>query len=76
MSFDSAADVYRHALTSLGVEGADKVHASALPILLKNIPVPGTEARAKPAKSLGMDAASVKSFNDMFPNASRIGTVI
>ena len=75
MSFDSAAAVYRHALTSLGVEGADKVHASALPIILKNLPVPGTDVRAKPAKSLGMDAASVKSFNDMFPSASRITSV-
>jgi hypothetical protein len=72
MSFDSAAEVYRHALVSLGVEGADKVHASALPILLKNLPVPGSEARAKPAKSLGMDAASVKGFAEMFPNAARI----
>jgi len=71
MSFDSAAGVYRHALASLGVEGADKVHESALPVLLKQIPVPGSESRVRETR-IAQDAASVKSFAEMFPAAARI----
>jgi hypothetical protein len=73
MSFDSAAQVYRHALGSLGVDGVDAIKdVTALKIILKSQPVPGSERR--PAqKSLGMDAAASKSFFDRFPGAARIG---
>jgi hypothetical protein len=74
MSFDSAAQVYRHALGSLGVDGVEAIKdVTALKIILKSQPVPGSERRPPAEKRLGMDAAASKSFFDRFPGAARIG---
>ena len=73
MSFDSAAQVYQHALGSLGVDGVDAIKdVAALKIILKSQPVPGSERRPSASKSLGMDAAASKSFFERFPQAKRI----
>ena len=73
LALDAALDadgVYRKALTMLGVEGADTVHPSALTILLKAQPLPGSAPRREPR--LAQDAASVKATLDRFPNAGRL----
>jgi hypothetical protein len=70
MSFDSAEQVYRHALTSIGVKEAEKIHESALPVLLSMQPVPGS--RQVKRETIGMDAATSEGFDKLFPNASRI----
>jgi hypothetical protein len=56
LALDSAADVYRHALTNLGVKGAKELHADAL--------LPVLEAQPKPSDrrtvALAHDAAPDK----------------
>jgi 8-oxo-dGTP pyrophosphatase MutT (NUDIX family) len=69
MALDSAAGVYKAALTILGVEDLDKIDASAYPALLKAQTAPSTTAK-KPAPA--MDAAATKSFADRYPHASKI----
>lgn len=44
LAFDSADDVYRHALTILGVDGVKDIHASALPTILKMQRKPGARS--------------------------------
>jgi hypothetical protein len=73
LALDAALDadgVYRKALTMLGVEGADTVHPSALTLLLKAQPLPGSAPRREPR--LAQDAATVKATLDRFPNAGRL----
>jgi len=72
MDAASADDVYRQALIMLGVKGAEKVDASAFPVLLEMASVSATQNRPKREVNLGMDSAASDSFNKMFPNASRI----
>lgn len=72
MAFDSAEQVYRHALGALNVDGAKTIHASALPTILKMQPKPG----ARPVDTGGqiaMDAAATTDFAARFPGAGRIG---
>jgi 8-oxo-dGTP pyrophosphatase MutT (NUDIX family) len=69
ISFDSAEQVYRKTLEMLGVPGVNDVHASALPVILKQHPLPGTK---KPSATLAADA-SVSDFAKRYPGASRIG---
>lgn len=69
VAFDSAEGVYRSALKSLGVSGAETIHASALPALLSAQPVPGS-GRKNP--EVAMDAAGAKSFADRYPDAAAI----
>ncbi|TIT96955.1 MAG: DUF2213 domain-containing protein [Mesorhizobium sp.] len=64
MAHDSAEEVYRAALTSLGVN-VDGVHPSALPAILKAQPLPGGTPVQRP--NVAMDAAGVSSFHEMFP---------
>lgn len=70
-AFDSAAEVYRSALTTLGVKGADKLHVDALLPVLQAQPLPGTKPvhANGPTPPVAMDAAAVTSFRDMFPKA-------
>ena len=71
MTFDSAEQVYRHTLKTLGVTEADTIHVSALPTILKMQPKPG----AKPVvvdKALAADAASVSKAAEIAPGFSRI----
>ena len=71
MSFDSASQVYQHALDSLGVNGAKSVKdIVALKIILKSQPLPGSERRS--SVRLGMDAKASDSFFTRFPGAKRI----
>lgn len=72
MAFDSAADVKRHALTMLNVEGAKTMHADALDVVLNAQRKAGAHAVEHDAP-LAMDAAATKSFADRFPDAGRIG---
>lgn len=68
VAFDSAEQVFRAALKIKGVKDADKIHASALRTVLEAQPVMN---RATPR--VAMDAASVSSFDKMYPQAARIG---
>ncbi|MBZ9683221.1 DUF2213 domain-containing protein [Mesorhizobium sp. CO1-1-2] len=65
MAHDSAEDVYRTALASLGVN-IDGVHPSALPAILRAQPLPGSTP-VQPQHRVAMDAAGVNSFHEMFP---------
>ena len=69
-AYDSADGVYRAALTTLGFEGADKLHSDALRPILEAQPKPGDRRQAAP--SIAQDAAAYKSFDDRFGTA-RIG---
>ncbi len=68
---DSAEKVFRTALGMLGMKGIDDVHPSALPHLLKTIPLPGS--KTKESSSLAMDASAVAGFHQRFAGAARIG---
>jgi uncharacterized protein len=59
MAFDSAADVYRQALTMREVDGAKTLHADALLPILKTLPRLGAKAPAdhgQAAPTIAMDA--------------------
>lgn len=64
-AMDSAEDVYRFAMDSLGIEH-DGVHPSAYPALLKM-------AQSRPAEKpkFGMDSSAEADFAKRFPNASK-----
>ena len=68
IAHDSAESIYRTALTSLGVKDVDKVHESALKVILQNIPVPGAMPKTNLAHPT-MDAANTNSFFELFPEA-------
>lgn len=71
MAFDSAPDVYKHALEAMEVD-IEGVDPSAYPAMLKLVPQPGQ--RGQRTTSLAMDSAEdMSSFNKMFPDAGRIG---
>lgn len=72
MTFDSAESIYRHALKTLGVDGADKVHASALETILGYQQKPGDHRVERREPSLGMDEAATKSLDERF-GTGRIG---
>lgn len=71
--FDSADDVYRHALGMLGVKEAKDIHASALPTILKLQPLAGAKPVQRATPSLGMDAAASTRINEMYPGMAAIG---
>jgi hypothetical protein len=74
LALDAAVDadgVYRHALTSLGVEDAATIHPSALKSLLKAMPLPGSNTQRREPR-LAQDAAAAKATLDRFPNAGRL----
>ncbi len=66
---DSASAVYKHALTEMGVD-LKGVPDAAFPAMFKL----AADKRSAP-KPMGMDAASVKSFFERFPNVSRIKNI-
>jgi hypothetical protein len=73
MAFDSAADVYRHALEMKGVDGAKTMHADALRPVLLNLPKPGADTqRTESREALAMDEDTVSDRNKMFPGLDRI----
>jgi 8-oxo-dGTP pyrophosphatase MutT (NUDIX family) len=75
MAFDSAADVYRHALSTLGVDGAKDLHADALLPVLKAQPKPGARPNVT-APALGMDASTADAMTKIIGvDLGRIGAV-
>lgn len=72
MAFDSGADVIRHALTMLEVDGAKTLHIDALRPVLAAQRKAGAQAIEGGTPHIAMDAASTKSFNDRFAGAGRI----
>lgn len=64
----SPESVYRKALGTLGVSGADKLHADALRPILDAQPKPGV--RRDP--TVAMDAASIEDFDKRFPHLTHI----
>jgi hypothetical protein len=71
MAFDSAPDVYRAAFKMMDVD-VTGVDASAYNAILKAQPLPGAK-KTNGERRLAMDAKSVSSFNERYPDASRIG---
>lgn len=71
MALDSAEAVHRAALEVLGVD-AKGVHPSALPTIIRNIPLPGAK-RASAEPRIALDSAGAASFAERFPNVARIG---
>lgn len=78
MAFDSAADVYRHALVMRSIEGAKDLHADALLPILKTLPKNG----ARPGESvshesgLAMDASAVTKAIKYAPGLENISTTL
>lgn len=69
---DSAEGVYRSALKVLGFDGADTVHASALPSILSLMSKPGARP-SNPEARIAADSAMAADYGSMFPEANRIG---
>lgn len=74
MSFDSAEQVRRHALKTLGVENHATMHADALSAVLNAQPKPNTGSSDPRPAPLALDAGAVSDFAKRFPDAGRIGT--
>lgn len=74
MDAASGDDIYRAALTSLGVT-VDGVHPSAFPALLKLTPKPGEQSVSARKPVLAFDAAAAKSFAERYPGAARTRTI-
>ena len=75
MSFDSAEEVYRHALTLMNVPNAKTVPAGALETILGLCPKAGAQpVQRSNGADLGMDAAG-KSFAERHPELAHIQTV-
>lgn len=75
LAFDSADEVYRHALGILGVAEAKTIHSSALPTILAMQPRAGAKPVERNDKSLGMDSSAMKGFAERFPEGGRVGRV-
>ena len=75
LAFDSAADVHRHALKMLGVEGADKLHADALLPILKSRQLPGARPSQIDSTSIAMDASAIDKATKHAPGLANIQTV-
>ncbi len=75
MAFDTAADVYRHALVMKGVDGAKTLHADALLPILKTLPRPGARAPDNHGSpSIAMDASAVTKAIKLAPGLENIST--
>ncbi len=71
MAFDSAEEVYRHALEANDVDTRG-IDPSAFPAMLKLVPPPGSKHKTT---DFAMDAAASDSFITMYPDASRLSNV-
>lgn len=74
MAFDSAADVYRHALVMRGVEGAKALHPDALKPILSTLPKSGAKQSTEHAPALAMD--SVQKAIKLAPGLENISTTL
>jgi len=72
MSFDSAEEVYGHALKLKGVD-LKGLPASAYRPLLERLPKAGHQQPARPV--LAADGAVTKSFAERFPSVARVGRI-
>lgn len=70
MAHDSAEEVYRTALTTLGVK-IEGVHPSALPTILALQPKAGDTPKRQ-ATPIAQDAATATAYAERFPNANRL----
>ena len=75
LAFDTAADVHRHALKLLGVDGADKLHVDALLPILKSKPQPGARPSETDRNSIAMDASTIDKATKLAPGLANIRTV-
>lgn len=71
MSFDSAEEVYRHALGMLKVPEAKTIHSSALPTILHMQQKAGARPAERATPALGMDA--VEKATKIAPGLAHIG---
>lgn len=77
MAFDSAADVYRHALTMKNVEGAKTLHADALMPILKTLPKNGARPPERNGETIiAMDQSAVSKAKKMAPGLENISTTL
>lgn len=72
VAMDSADEIYKHALTTLGVK-VDGIHPSAFPAILDMQPKPGDKKRDAPV--IAMDASQAQDFAKRYPETSRITTL-
>jgi hypothetical protein len=63
-------DIYRAALKAKGVATAATMHREALRPLLEGLAT--RSATSSPARELAMDSSNTRSFNERFPEASRV----
>jgi hypothetical protein len=74
MAFDTAEEIERAALKSLGVKDADKLPAASLRPILENLPKPG--ARHRSTDTLAADSAGVgahEELSKLLPHLANIG---
>ena len=72
LAFDSGAEVIRHALTMLNVDGAKTLHADALLPILKAQPKPGTKPAEQTTSVIAMDASQVDRARAIAPGLANI----
>jgi hypothetical protein len=71
--FNTDAEVYHMALDMLGIADAKEIRdATALKIILKSQPLPGSNAAPRPERRLAQDAAAAKDTLVRFPHADRM----
>lgn len=76
MAFDSASDVYRHALVMKGVDGAKTMHADALPTVLKTLPKIGSvKSVVADTSHLAMDASAISKAQKIAPGLEHISSI-
>lgn len=75
LAFDSAEDVYRHALRTLDVDGAATLHADALLPVLKAQPKPGARPPVTTNGAIAMDAKQRDDFSKLGINLDRIASI-
>ena len=76
MAFDSAADVYRHALVMKGVDGAKTLHADALKPILMTLPKNGAKQAEGETVSIAMDSSAVSKAIKLAPGLENISTTL
>ncbi len=75
LAFDSAEDVYRHALRTLDVDGAATLHADALLPVLKAQPKPGARPPVTTNGAIAMDTKQRDDFSKLGIDLDRIASI-
>jgi hypothetical protein len=78
MAFDSATDVYRHALVMKNVDGAKTLHADALLPILKTLPKNGARnaEHVDTGSSIAMDSSAVSEAIKIAPGLEHISNIL